>query len=85
MRYRGQMCTFADDAEVDKAEQQLRKAQNARKRALQAERKPFLDEIKKKGKEVNARLQAKEKAQAKADAMSQIVTKQGRFHMTNTY
>jgi len=57
-----------EDAEVDKAEQQLRKAQNARKRALQAERKPFLDEIKTKGKEVNARLEGKEKAQAKADA-----------------
>ena len=63
-----QMVKRREDAENDKAEQQLRKAQNARKRALQAERKPFLDEIKKKGKEVNARLEAKEKAQAKADA-----------------
>jgi len=63
-----QMVKRRQDAEVDKAEQQLRKAQNVRKRALQAEHKPFLDEIKKKGKEVNARLEAKEKAQAKADA-----------------
>jgi len=63
-----QMVKRRDDAEVDKAEQQLRKAQNDRKRALKAERKPFLDDIKKKGKEVNARLEAKEKAQAKADA-----------------
>jgi len=62
------MVKRGENAEVDKAEQQLRKVQNARKRALQAERKPFLDEIKKKGKEVNARLGAKEKAQAKADA-----------------
>jgi len=63
-----QMVKRREDAEVDKGEQQLRKAQNAMKRALQAERKPFLDEIKKKGKEVNARLEAKEKAQARADA-----------------
>jgi len=63
-----QMVKRREDAEVDKAEQQLGKAQNARKRALQAERKPLLDKIKKKEKEVNARLEAKEKAHAKADA-----------------
>ena len=57
-----------EDLEVDKVEQQLRKAQNARKRALQAECKPFLDEINKKGKEVYARLEAKTKTQAKGDA-----------------
>jgi len=62
-----QMVKRRENAEVDKAEQQLRKAQNARKRALQAECKPFLDKIKKKGKEVNTRLGAKEKAQAKTN------------------
>ena len=48
----------------------MRKAQNARKRAQQAERKPFLDEIKEKAKVqvVQARIKAKAIAEAKAEA-----------------
>ena len=62
------MVKKTDDAEVAKAEQQLRKAQNARKRAQQAERKPFLDEIKEKAKVVQARIKAKRIAEEKAEA-----------------
>jgi len=64
-----QMVKSRADAEVDKAQVQLRKAQNARERALQAERKLLFDKIKSKAKEVNARLIAISKPQAKAEAM----------------
>ena len=50
------------------------KAQNARKRAQQAERKPFLDEIKAKAKVqvVQARITAKAIAEAKAEAKARV-------------
>jgi hypothetical protein len=46
-----QMVMRREEVEVEKAERQLRQAQNAKKRADQAARKPFLDEIKACAKE----------------------------------
>lgn len=54
-----QMVKKREDNEVEKAEKQLRKAQNAKKRADTAEHKPFLEEIKAACKARRARLVAK--------------------------
>jgi len=48
-----------EDLEVEKAEKQLHKAQNAKKKADKAAHKPFLDEIKAAHKARRARVVAK--------------------------